>query len=128
MIRIEHNTDLNQIVVRASGTLTTQDYENAIPELEHALALSEGPLRVMIRLEDFRGWEIGALWRELEFDLKYRTDFGRIAVIGETALEKWGTLLSAPFSNAQMQFFPASREADAAAWLAERSIQSDEDA
>lgn len=128
MIQIEHNTDRNLIVVRASGTLTTQDYENAIPELEHALELSEGPLRVMIRLEDFRGWKIGALWRELEFDLKHREDFGRIAVIGETELENWGTSLSAPFANAQMQFFPASRELEAAAWLAESSIQSDEDA
>ena len=128
MIRIEHNRDSDRIVLRASGKLTTRDYETAIPELEHAMDLSEGPLRVMIRLEDFQGWEIGALWAELEFDLKYRGDFGRIAVIGEKRLEEWGTSLSAPFARAQMRFFPAGREAEAEAWLAQAPIRADEGA
>lgn len=119
MIRIEHNTDRNLIVVRASGRLTAKEYEDAIPELEHALELSPEPLRVLIRLEDFRGWEIGALWRELEVDLRYRGDFGRIAVLGESDLEKWGTTLTAPFAKAEMRFFSIDREAAAEAWLAE---------
>lgn len=117
MITIEHRRDNDLIVVRASGMLTTRDYEGAVPELEHAMELSAGPLRILMRLEDFRGWEIGALWRELEFDLQHRGDFGRIAVVGETALEKWGTTLSAPFAKAEMRFFPLDREVDAEAWL-----------
>lgn len=117
MIEIEHNRDNDAIVVRASGTLTTWDFETAIPELEHAMELSDGPLRILMRLEDFRGWEIGALWRELEFDLRHRGDFGRIAVLGDSALEKWGTTLSAPFARAKMRFFPEDREKDALAWL-----------
>lgn len=119
MITIEHDRELDWIVVRASGKLSTGDYENAVPELEHAMELSDGPLRMIIRLEDFRGWEIGALWRELEFDLRNRGDFGRIAVIGETELEAWGTALSAPFAKAEMRFFPTDREAEAEHWLAE---------
>jgi len=118
MITIEHDRESDLIVMRASDTLTPHDYENAVPELEHALELSQGALRVMIRLEDFRGWEIGALWRELEFDLKHRGDFGRIAVIGESRLEEWGTTLSAPFAKAEMRFFPTEREDEAEAWLA----------
>lgn len=117
MITIEHSTDRDLIIMRAAGTLTTHDYDTAIPELEHALELSERPLRVMIKLEDFQGWEIGALWRELAFDLKYRNDFGRIAVIGETQLEEWGTTLSAPFTKAEMRFFPTNRTDKAEAWL-----------
>lgn len=117
MIEIEHSPDGDMIVVRASGTLTTKDYESAIPELEHAMELSNGPLRILMRLEDFRGWEIGALWRELEFDLKYRGDFGRIAVLGDSALEKWGTTLSAPFAKAEMRYFAIDRENEALEWL-----------
>ena len=117
MISIEHSRDKDRIVLRASGTLTTKDYEAAVPELEHALDLSQGPLRMLIRLEDFQGWEIGALWRDLKLDFKHRGDFGRIAVIGETALEKWGTALSAPFAKSEMKFFPAEQEAEALAWL-----------
>lgn len=118
MITIEHSRDHGMIVVRASGTLTTRDYEAAVPELEHAMEMSDGPLRVLLRLEDFRGWEVGALWCELELDLKYRGDFGRIAVLGESTLEKWGTTLSAPLIKAEMRFFPLDREAEARAWLA----------
>ena len=118
MITIEHSRDHGMIVVRASGTLTTRDYEAAVPELEHAMEMSDGPLRVLLRLEDFKGWEVGALWCELELDLKYRGDFGRIAVLGESTLEKWGTTLSAPLIKAEMRFFPLDREAQARAWLA----------
>lgn len=117
MLRIEHDRTGDVIEMRASGTLTTHDYETAVPELEHAMEMSQGPLRVMIRLEDFRGWEIGALWSELEWDLKYRGDLGRIAIVGESELEHWGTTLSAPFARAEMRFFPAHRRNEAEAWL-----------
>jgi len=117
MITIEHPSDRNMIIIRVSGTLTTKDYEAAVPELQHAIELSGGPLRVLLRLEDFSGWEIGALWREIEFDLKYRKDFGRIAVLGDTTLEEWGTTLSAPFTKADMQFFPTDQESEAYEWL-----------
>jgi len=127
MIQIEHSRDQDVIVIRASGTLTTKDYEDAIPEIEHALEVSKGPPRVMIRLEDFRGWEIGALWRELEFDLKYRGDFGRIAVIGETELEDLATSLSAPFAKADMRFFPSDQATEAETWLMEQPGQAGED-
>jgi hypothetical protein len=119
MITIEHDRDRDMIVIRASGTLTTEEYEHAVPELKHAMELAQGPLRVMIRLEDFRGWEIGALWQELKLDLNFRGDFGRVAVVGETALEEWGTALSAPFAKAEMRFFPTDREAEAKEWLTE---------
>ena len=118
MITIEHRPGTDLIVVRASGTLTQKDYDHAVPELENALALARGPLRVLVRLEDFRGWEIGALWRELSFGLEHRGDFGRIAVVGETRLEEWGAALAAPFAGAEMRFFPTERGDEAEAWLA----------
>lgn len=117
MIVIEHEHDRNRIVVRASGTLTTQDYKHAVPELNHALELSEGPLRLMIRLENFQGWELDALWKELKFDVSHIGDFERVAVVGESDLEKWGTVLSAPFTSADMRFFPTEQEDKAEDWL-----------
>lgn len=118
MITVEHGREREMIVIRASGTLSSDDYARSVPEIEHAIDLSQGPLRVKLRLEDFHGWEIGALWRELAFDVRHRGDFGRIAVIGETGLEAWGTTLSAPFARAETRFFPTGRENEADAWLA----------
>jgi hypothetical protein len=117
MITIEHLTGEDIILIRASGTLTTQDYESAVPELEHALGLAKHSLRILLRLEDFKGWEIGALWQELKFDFKHLNDFGRIAIVGEGNLEEWATKLSAPFTKSEMQFFSDDREAEARKWL-----------
>jgi len=118
MIEIEHMRGKDVVVVRASGTLTDADYDHAVPEIENAVQLAQGPLHVMIRLEDFHGWEIGALWQELRFDAEHEGDFGRIAVLGETTLEEWATRLSAAFTKSEMRFFPLEREEEASAWLA----------
>ncbi len=117
MITIEHGPEHKVVTIRAAGTLTANDYDAAVPELKHAMDLAEGPLRVLIRLEDFSGWEIEAAWKDLKFDIRHGSDLGRIAVLGETTLEEWGTKLSAPFIGADMKFFPIDREDDAMAWL-----------
>lgn len=119
MIEIEHNCD-GYLVCRASGTLSQADYDAAVPELENALRLRKAPLRMMIVLEDFRGWEIGALWKDLRFDVKHGDDFGRIAVVGESKLEEWGTYLSEPFSGANMRYFDQADRGDARAWLMDK--------
>ena len=100
-----------------SGTLTTNDYDAALPELKHAMDLADERLRILIRLEDFSGWEIEAMWKELKFDVAHGGDLGRIAVLGETKLEEWGTKLSAPFIGTDVKFYPTEREDAARAWL-----------
>ncbi len=117
MIEIQHDrTDF--LVIRAAGTLTEQDYEAAVPEIEHAMKLRAGrPMRVLVLLEDFRGWELGALWQELKFDMKHGDDFGRMAVVGDSRAQEWGTKISKAFFDTEVRYFDA-RERDAAeTWL-----------
>ncbi len=108
------------ILCRASGFLTKEDYETALPELERAIERSEGRPRVLILLEDFRGWQLDALWQELRFDLKHRKDFERIAVVGDSRLQDWGTRLSRPFFAAEMRYFSRAELPEAEAWLSAR--------
>src|SRR3546814_14952674 len=89
MITIEHDRD-NYLVCRVSGRLTEADYEAAVPEIENALVLRDEPLRLMIVLEDFRGWDIAALWEEPKFDVRHSGDLGPIAVLGVSKLEDRG--------------------------------------
>lgn len=117
MIEVEHDEPNGILVVRASGVLTANDYKAAVPEVEYALELAGQPLRLLLRLEDFRGWEVGALWQELKFDLRHRNDTGRIAIVGETALEEWVTRLTAPFAKAEMKFYRFEDESEARRWL-----------
>lgn len=118
MITIEHDRE-NYLVCRVSGRLTEADYEAAVPEIENALVLRDEPLRMMIVLEDFRGWDIAALWEDLKFDIRHSSDFGRIAVLGDTKLEEWGTHLTKPFLGSEMRYFDLKDRPAARAWLSE---------
>lgn len=117
MIEVEHMQGKDVIVVRASGRLSIKDYDCVVPEIETALHLAQGPLQVVIRLEDFHGWDIGALWKELRFGAEHGGDFGRVAVLGETSLQGWATRLAAPFVQAEMRFFPREEAPQALAWV-----------
>jgi hypothetical protein len=118
MISIEHDRD-NYLVCRISGRLTKADYDAAVPEIENELLMRNEPLRLMIVLEDFRGWDIAGLWQELKFDVRHGDDFGRIAVLGESRLEDWGTTLSKPFFESEMRYFDHEDRGAARAWLSE---------
>ena len=117
MIQIEHSQSGDIITLRASGTLTKADYDAALPEIENAMTLAKGPLHMLIRLEDFQGWEIDALWKDLAFDLKHRGEFGSIAVVGDTKLEEWGAWLSSFFAKSEVRYFSFEAEDDARSWL-----------
>ena len=37
-------------------------------------------------MKDFHGWDAGALWEDIKFDLKHFSDIERVAMVGE---KKW---------------------------------------
>ena len=119
MFTIEHDHE-HFLVCRVSGKLTKADYDAMAPKLENALKLRPGKRRLMILLEDFRGWDLRALWEELKFDVRHWNDFGRIAVVGQSRLQEWGTRLSKPLSGARMRYYDAEDRDMARAWLSER--------
>lgn len=115
MITIEHNPE-GWIVMRASGTLSADDYEAVAPEIDLAMKRA-GPLRILIQLEDFRGWDAGGLWEEIRFDSKHDRSFERIAIVGETSLEHWGARQAQIFFSAQSRYFDRAQLDEAKAWL-----------
>jgi len=122
MIEIEHSRNNNVITLRASGTLTKADDDTAVPEIENAMVLADVPLKMLLRLEDFHGWALDALWNELAFELKHRGEFGSIAVVGDTKLKEWGTLLSSIFPKSDIRFFHFETEDKARDWLQKSQI------
>jgi hypothetical protein len=117
MIEIEHSSGRQMISLRVSGTLSRADYDRALPEIENAMELSKAPLKMMIRLEDFQGLELGAFWEDLKFSLEHFDEFGAIAVLGDTTLEKFGTLLTSFFAKFEIRYFPVGHENEALSWL-----------
>jgi hypothetical protein len=108
--------DAGIVVIKVSGKLSKADYQRFVPEFER-IARERGPLRLLIQIDDFRGWDLPAPWEELKFDTTHQHDMSRVAIVGDKAWQKWGTLLSKPFFRARMRYFERDQAAAARAWL-----------
>jgi len=106
------------LVVRLSGKLTKQDYEQFVPRTE-ALISRHGRIRILLEMHDFHGWEMGALWEDLKFDVKHFKDIERIAMVGEKKWEKGMAVFCKPFTTAKVRYFDESQADQASQWVRE---------
>lgn len=104
------------LVVRASGKLTKSDYKHFLPEVER-LIRQNGKLRVLFDMHDFHGWELGALWEDIKFDMKHFRDIDRLAMIGEKKWQQAMSVVCKPFTSAEIRFFERGEEGAARSWL-----------
>lgn len=116
MIDIGTLSDEKVLPVTASGKVTKEDYEKAIPELEKLLE-EHGGLRFFVKLENVTGFELGALWEDLKFDRKHKNEFGKTAVVGDKTWEEWLTRVSGLFFSPEVKFFYADKEGEAWDWV-----------
>lgn len=116
MLHIRHRA-ADLVTLEAVGTITRQDYDRVLPELDRILA-EEPALRVLIELHDFQGWEPGARLAELKFDLRHYRDFRKIAIVGDDRVETWIPKLTAPFFSGETRYFRQSNIALALRWIA----------
>ena len=112
-------TEENGLVrIRVQGTLEASDYHRFVPQFERIESRETGTVPMVIELApDFSGWDVGGLWRDLKFDVKHKDSFDRIAIVGDSKWEEWGTKAFDPLFTADMKFFqPAERDA-AESWV-----------
>ena len=101
--------------VRISGTMQVDDQR----ALQRLVAATPGrPLRVLVTLEDFAGWERSDAWADEAGFLSDRARLARMAVVGD---ERWrdATLLfvGKGFRETEIAFFPEHARREAEAWL-----------
>jgi hypothetical protein len=104
------------LVVKVSGKLSKADYEQFVPETERLIKLF-GKIRVVFEMSDFHGWEMGAMWEDIKFDLKHFNDIERLAVIGDKAWEHGMAAFCMPFTTATIQYFDRNQSAAALNWI-----------
>src|SRR5262252_3961018 len=102
--------------VRVSVKLTHDDYKSFVPAFEQ-LVKQRGKIRVLFEMADFHGWEAGALWDDLKFDLKHFSDIEKLALVGDKKWEKGMSVFCRPFTTAQIRYFGSSAIEEARAWL-----------
>ena len=107
-----------------SGKLVEDDYKVFRPKLERILK-KESPLSLLIKLQEFDGWSAKAAWQDLKVGLDHDEDFLRIAIVGESLLEKIMIDIGNLFMESKVRYF--EDESEALSWLKEVDNLAEED-
>jgi hypothetical protein len=110
------------LVVNLSGKLTKEDYAHFVPEVER-LIKDHGKVRMLVRMHDFHGWTMGALWEDIKFDLHHFADIERLAIVGEKRWEAGMAAFCKPFTRAAIRYFDPSKADEALPWIKEGIAQ-----
>jgi len=116
-IRLTENNDGTIVEVQVSGKLTDKDYEQFVPVFDR-LVKQQGKVRVLFDMVDFHGWELGALWDDIKFDITHFSSFEMLAMVGDKAWEKGMSVLCRPFTTARIKYFERTAIEEARQWLA----------
>ena len=117
-IQLDEENGGKLLAAHVNGKLTKEDYEHFVPEFER-LVRRHGKLRVLFDMTDFHGWDAGALWDDIKFDLKHFADIERLAMMGDKKWQQGMATFCKPFTKATVRYFGHSDAAEARKWLGE---------
>ena len=106
------------LVVHVSGKVVKADYEHFVPEFER-LVREHGKLHLLFDMTAFHGWDAGALWADIKFDLKHFGDIERLAMVGDKKWQHGMATFCKPFTKATIRYFDHTAATEARTWLAE---------
>lgn len=111
-------TELDDDIVQVnlSGKLHRDDYDTFVPGIEAVIGRA-GKVRFLMIMEDFHGWDLGAVWEDTKFDMKHHADIARIAMVGDKKWEQWMAKVCMPFTGAHIKYFDLSELDAARAWI-----------
>lgn len=105
------------LAVHVSGKLAKADCEHFVPKFER-LVREHGKLRLLFYMTScFHGWETGALWEDIKFDIKYFAGIERLAMVGDKKWQQDMATFCKPFTEATIRYFDQADAAEARKWL-----------
>lgn len=104
------------IEIELTEKLTAEDYEKFVPVTEQRIQ-QFGKVRMLVVMHDFHGWDAGALWDDIKFDIKHFNDIERLALVGESRWEKGMSVFCKPFTTAHIKYFDHSELTAAREWV-----------
>lgn len=112
------NDGSNLLVAVVSGTLTHEDYEHFVPQVENMVE-KHRKIRVLLDMVNFHGWKTGAMWDDTKFTFQHLCDIERIAMVGDQTWEKWMSACCRVCTCAEVRYFDWKDLTAARAWLDE---------
>jgi len=105
-IGIERYDNAYLLTLKAVGKLTHQDYDIIVPMIESALAgVEESNLKVLFDATEFDGWEMRAAWDDFKLGMKYRSEFTKIAIVGNQRWQKLAAQVGGWFVSGEVKSF-----------------------
>ncbi len=102
--------------IKAVGQLTDADYKELMPKL--AAAIKEfGPLRLLVDMESFEGWDLEAAWDDFIFGVRHWNDFERIALVGDKRWEELAAQVMDKLTRGEIRYFDLDKRGEAYAWI-----------
>ncbi len=117
-VKINETDEGKVLTIKAVGKLTKEDYETFVPRVER-LIQRFGKVRILFEMEDFHGWNAGALWQDIKFDIKHFRDIERLALVGDRKWEKGMSVFCKPFTTAKVKYFDVNEAEKAQDWIRE---------
>ena len=118
MIEILSGMPAHTVGFKLSGKLHDADYKQFVPLVDAEIA-KDGKVNVLAQFHDFQGWDAKALWDDIKFSTTHCTKIQKIAIVGESAWERWMAAVCKPFTMAKIRYFSVAAVPAAQAWLAE---------
>ena len=120
-IKLEETAIGKIVTLKFIGKLSKEDYELFVPQLEE-LMKRDHKIRLLIELQDFQGWTVGALWQETKFAARHFNNIERLAIVGDKKWEKGMAVFSKAFTSARVRYFDISEIDGAKEWIREAKV------
>ena len=107
------------LILRITGELKKSELDAVQTEFARTVE-STGPVKLLVLLENFTGWERTEDWGDTDFFFSHRNDFEKIAVVGDSQWEAQVLAFTgAGLRNGPVKMFPETGDSEARTWLAE---------
>lgn len=119
MITIMPESTPQMLAVKATGTLTDEDYVDIwIPALEKIIEEYEVANALFFMDEEFEGWDMKAAWEDAKFGIKHRNHFARIAIVGGPKWVQWGAKVGELMMDCKLNTYAPEDLKKALEWAA----------
>jgi len=106
----------NALAYRITRPLERAEMQQLTDELEGSIAAA-GKIRVLLDLQAFPYADLGVLWEDLKFDVKYARQLERLALVGGGKVEQWSTRIFGLLTLTRSRCFEAGQLDAAWDWL-----------
>lgn len=111
------------VAVRASGQVTTQDYDNVLVPAVEKMLTQHQKLRFYYEFAPgFSGMDLGAMFQDLRVGIGHLSQWERIAIVTDIDWIKHATELFKFLLPTKTQVFGLAQAAEAKAWIADEHL------